>query len=77
MNLLTLIAITISFLLFTLSISSVNAQLATPQSIYKTIKAKDTEKFVIPFNASNYERNKPLIYTFQITWSELDFDLTK
>lgn len=64
MNLRTLIAITISVLLFTLLISNVNAQITTPQSIYKTIKAKDTEKFVIPFNASNYERNKPLIYTF-------------
>ena len=64
MNLLMLMAIVISVLLFTPLIPNVNAQIATPQSIYKTIKARDSEKFVIPFNASNYERNKPLIYNF-------------
>jgi len=64
MNLLMLMAIVISVLLFTPLIPNLNAQIATPQSIYKTIKARDSEKFVIPFNASNYERNKPLIYNF-------------
>ncbi len=64
MHLFTLITITMSFLLLTVSIANVNGQVANPQSIYKTLKAKDTEKFVIPFDASNYERNKPLIYNF-------------
>jgi hypothetical protein len=64
MQLLTLITIAMSFLLLTVSIANVSGQMANPQSIYKTLKAKDTEKFVIPFNASNSERNNPLIYNF-------------
>ena len=63
MNYLASMAVTIMFLLLTMSITNVNGQIASPQNIYKTMLAKDTEQFVIPFNASNYERNNPLIYT--------------
>ncbi|HET7344280.1 MAG TPA: hypothetical protein VFJ05_00225 [Nitrososphaeraceae archaeon] len=64
MNRLTLMAIITMFLLLTLSVTNAGGQIASPQSLYKPIRSKDTEKFVVPFNASNYERNNPLTYTF-------------
>ena len=39
-------------------------QLNPPQDKYQVIKTKNSEQFVLPYTASNFDRKDPMIYTY-------------